>query len=76
MPEYVVIIGVLCLVSAATGAIVAKIKRRSADVWAFACFIFPPILLILLLLPKNTEVQQKKMFTKKDLEDVKEHLFD
>lgn len=76
MPEYVAIIGVVCLVSAVFGALIAKIKRRSADTWAFASFIFPPLILILILMPKNTEQRQQARLSKKELEDVKEYLFD
>lgn len=76
MPQYVVIIGIVCLMSAAIGGVTAKFKRRGADVWAFACFIFPPLLLILMFLPKNTEPQQQPKLSKKELEDVKEYLFD
>ena len=76
MPQYVMIIGLVVLLSAVIGALVAKFKRRGADVWAFACFIFPPLLLVLILLPKNTEPRQQQRLSKKELEDVKEYLFD
>ena len=76
MPQYVMIIGLVSLLSAVIGALVAMFKRRGADVWGFACFIFPPLLLILILLPKNTEPRQQPKLSKKELEDVKEFLFD
>ncbi|GBF27874.1 hypothetical protein MnTg02_02933 [bacterium MnTg02] len=76
MPQYVVIIGLVSLLSAVIGALAAKFKRRGADVWAFACFMFPPLLLVLFLLPKNTEPRQQPRLSRKELEDVKEYLFD
>ena len=76
MPQYVMIIGLVSLLSAVIGAFVAKFKRRGADVWGFACFMFPPLLLLLILLPKNTEPRSQQKLSSKELEDVKEYLFD
>ena len=76
MPQYVMIIGLVSLLSAVIGALVAKFKRRGADVWGFACFMFPPLLLLLILLPKNTEPRPQQKLSRKELEDVKEYLFD
>ncbi len=72
----VLIWGVSALSAALLGAIFAAIKNRSADNWGFSCFIFPPALLILFLLPKAQYNQRRKKISQNDLdEDIKDEWF-
>ncbi|MGH1349499.1 MAG: hypothetical protein ACRBBN_01640 [Methyloligellaceae bacterium] len=72
----VLIWGVTAISGALFGAIIAAMKNRSADNWGFSCFIFPPALLILLLLPKGTYNQRRKKISQNDLdEDIKDEWF-
>ncbi|MEM7619863.1 MAG: hypothetical protein AAF228_05290 [Pseudomonadota bacterium] len=64
--------GVIMLLSALLGSIIAWTKNRSADSWGFFCFLFPPMLIILLFLSKSSKSTHRKI-TKDDLdEELKE----
>ena len=41
------------VLTAILGAIVAAAKRRSPGFWTVACFLTPPLFVVLLLLPKR-----------------------
>ena len=41
------------LLSGILGAIIAHAKRRGAGFWTVACFLVPPLLLVVMLLPKR-----------------------
>ena len=45
--------GVIAIVSSVLAAIVAGMKRRDHSFWAAWSFLFPPMLLILLVMPSN-----------------------
>jgi uncharacterized membrane protein YhdT len=51
--QYIAIWGITAFVSAVLAGILAGIKRRDHSFWAAWAFIAPPMLLILLCLPKN-----------------------
>jgi hypothetical protein len=53
MPTVIAIWGVVAIASAIIGGIVAGTKRRNHSFWAAWSFLFPPILLVLLLMPTN-----------------------
>ncbi|MGD9828023.1 MAG: hypothetical protein AB7E70_05215 [Hyphomicrobiaceae bacterium] len=53
MLTYIAIWGLVALGSAVLGLILAVAKRRDHSAWAAWCFILPPLLLVLLILPKN-----------------------
>jgi hypothetical protein len=42
--------------AAIVGTVVAGTKRRSQGFWMVACLLFPPALIVLLLLPKGRAV--------------------
>lgn len=50
----IVLISLIMVVSGIAGAFVAGAKNRDVSFWAAWSFIFPPSLLVLLLLGKNT----------------------
>jgi len=53
MVKWIVIWGALAIGSAIAAGILAGIKRRDHSFWAAWSFVFPPMLLLLLVLPKN-----------------------
>ncbi len=75
MPEYVFIIGIVSISSALLAALLAALKQRSVDKWAFAGAVFPPVVLVLLLLPK-CKTPPKRKISESDLDELKERLWD
>jgi len=53
MAKFIAIWGVAAIACAILGGIVAGIKRRNHSFWAAWSFLFPPLLLVLLLMPSN-----------------------
>ncbi|HWB46630.1 MAG TPA: hypothetical protein VG900_14415 [Hyphomicrobiaceae bacterium] len=53
MVKFIVVWGVMAFVAAALAGIVAGLKRRDHSFWAAWTFLVPPMLLLLLVLPKN-----------------------
>lgn len=52
--QYIAIWGLAAIFSAVVAAILAAFKRRNPSAWAAWCFLIPPAVLLLALLPKNT----------------------
>jgi hypothetical protein len=52
--------GTAAIASAILAAIVAGMKRRDHSFWAAWSFLFPPMLLILLLMPSNKGPRPKQ----------------
>jgi hypothetical protein len=50
---------VTALIAGIAGAIIAQAKNRHAGFWTMAPFLFPPMLLALLLLPRSKRVRFK-----------------
>ncbi len=50
---YIAIWGVTSALASLAGGIVAYMKRRDHSAWAAWCFVFPPLLIAVLLLRKN-----------------------
>lgn len=46
--------GVLAVLGALIGGFLARYKNRDYSSWAAWCFLFPPLVIALLLTPKNT----------------------
>ena len=53
MPKIIAIWGLMAVASALVAGILAGIKRRDHSFWAAWSFLFPPMLLILLFMPRN-----------------------
>jgi hypothetical protein len=53
MPKVIAIWGLVAIASAIIAGIVAGTKRRNHSFWAAWSFLFPPMLLVLLLMPSN-----------------------
>lgn len=54
MANFIAIYGTIAIVSGFAAAILAGMKRRDYSFWAAWTVIFPPFLIALILLPKNT----------------------
>ncbi|MEQ1616394.1 MAG: hypothetical protein ABL904_26885 [Hyphomicrobiaceae bacterium] len=53
MLKWIAIWGVVAIGSAIAAGVLAGIKRRDHSFWAAWSFVFPPMLLVLLVLSKN-----------------------
>ena len=53
MVKWIVIWGLVAVTSAIIAGILAGVKRRDHSFWAAWSFVFPPMVLILLAMPKN-----------------------
>lgn len=54
MAKYIAIYGTIAIVAAVAAAIIAGFKRRDYSYWASITLLFPPLLFVLMLIPKNT----------------------
>lgn len=54
VPMVITLYGIGMLISAAVAYMIAAAKHRDASRWAFLGFIFPPLALLTLLLPRLT----------------------
>jgi hypothetical protein len=45
--------GIIAIGSAIVAGVVAAARNRDHSWWAAWCFVFPPMLIVLLLLPRN-----------------------
>ena len=50
---FIAIWGIVSILSAVAGGVLAATKRRDHSFWAAWCFVFPPLLLAAVLMPKN-----------------------
>jgi len=60
MAKVIAIWGVAAVASAILAGILAGIKRRDHSFWAAWSFLFPPMLLILLLMPSNKGARPRR----------------
>jgi len=51
---YIAIWGLTAILSAIIGGALAAMKKRDYSAWAAWCFIIPPLVIAILLTPKNT----------------------
>jgi hypothetical protein len=60
MPKIIAIWGIVAIASAVIAGIVAGAKRRDHSFWAAWSFLFPPMLLVLVLMPGNKGPRPRK----------------
>ncbi len=60
LPHGIVIWGLAALSAAFLGGVLAGVKNRDASFWIAWCFVLPPMLLFILLLPKHEGVRPRK----------------
>jgi hypothetical protein len=53
MVKVIAIWGAVAIAASLIALIVAGVKRRDHSFWGAWCFMFPPMLLVLLLMPSN-----------------------
>lgn len=58
--KWIALWGVAAIGAAILAAIVAGVKRRDHSVWAAWCFVFPPLVLLLVLLPTNKGLRPRQ----------------
>ena len=51
--KVIVLWGFVAIAAAVLAGVLAGVRNRDHSAWAAWCFIFPPALLVLLLLPRN-----------------------
>jgi hypothetical protein len=54
MAQWIAIYGSIVFVTVAIAAVVAGFKRRDVSYWMTMSFLFPPFVLLLFLMPRNT----------------------
>jgi hypothetical protein len=54
MAKFIAIYGSLALICSVLAGIIAYVKRRDPSYWIAVSFLFPPALIMLLLMKKNT----------------------
>ncbi|MEZ5850601.1 MAG: hypothetical protein R3D68_08140 [Hyphomicrobiaceae bacterium] len=58
--QIIAVWGAIAIVSSVVGGVVAYAKRRDHSAWAAWCFLMPPLLLWVVLMPKNTGERPRK----------------
>lgn len=53
MASYIAILGSVMLLTSIAAGILAGIKRRDWSYWMTIAFLFPPSIVLLILMPKN-----------------------
>ena len=53
MSTFIAIYGSFMFLAAAVAGVIAYLKRRDTSFWMTICFMFPPALLLLAVMPKN-----------------------
>lgn len=51
--KWIAVWGLISVASAVLGGIIASYKRRDHSAWAAWCFVFPPLVIAVALLPTN-----------------------
>jgi hypothetical protein len=72
IPAEIAIWGVTAIVSAALAGIVAGIKNRDYSFWIAITFLLPPVLLILVLLPRLKERRTQPPVSEEEEADAPE----
>ena len=61
MVKIIAIWGIVSIASAFLAGIIAGVKRRDHSFWAAWSFLFPPMLLILLVMPSNKGPRPRRL---------------
>lgn len=51
--KYIALWGLVSIAAAIAGGIIASVKRRDHSAWAAWCFVLPPLVIVIALLPRN-----------------------
>lgn len=67
--KWIALWGIVAIATAIAAAIMAGVKNRNHSSWAAWCFIFPPLIVVLLLLPTYKGIlPRRKTFDEEDNE--------
>lgn len=58
--KVIAIWGIIAIVSAALAGVIAGYKRRDHSWWVAWTFLLPPMLVVLLLMPRNTGARPRR----------------
>lgn len=58
--RFIALWGLVAVGAAIAGGIIAAARNRDHSWWAAWCFVFPPMLIVLLLIPRNTGARPKR----------------
>lgn len=61
MPAWIFYYTLMAVGALVLGLLLGWAKNRDAQQWAFFCFLFPPAVLLLLLLPKHAGSRPKRL---------------
>jgi hypothetical protein len=68
MATFIAVYGSIAVIAAIVAAIVAAVKRRDYSYWATVTLLFPPMLAVLLIMPRNKGLRRGR----ESLEDQEE----
>ena len=57
---WIVVWGLTALAASALGGLIAAARNRDYSAWMAWCFIFPPLLLLLVLLPRHQGARPRR----------------
>lgn len=57
----IVVWGSTAVIAGIIGFFLASVKNRDPSAWAAWCFVLPPLVLVMLLLSKNTGPRRRQM---------------
>jgi hypothetical protein len=60
VPAWIVYYALITVAALVLGLVLGWLKNRDAQHWAFYCFLFPPAVILLLLLPKHVGPRPKR----------------
>ena len=60
VPAWIVYYALTTVAALLLGLVLGWVKNRDAQHWAFYCFLFPPAVILLLLLPKHVGPRPKR----------------
>jgi hypothetical protein len=71
MVEIIAIWGVVAVACAIAAGILASVKRRDHSFWAAWTFLFPPMVLLLLFMPKNQGERRRRLSVDEQEEGIR-----
>lgn len=61
MPAWIAYYALITIAALGLGLVLGWAKNRDAQHWAFTCFLFPPALILLILLPRHAGPRPKRL---------------
>ena len=67
--QYFTIILIVWITIPILAAYLSRRKKRDTNFWVFSCFLLPPLVLVLLLLPKQAAAPSKQFGDEREGDD-------